>query len=121
MIGFGQKIGRTGITATNDAVMAYRALPRWKPSGAGGFPVEDWGAGAMPLPRGLCVIIRHVRSIIHKRGSAHSLCGVGQAIASVDANLFGAALGFGVECGVRCAVATVVWLGALMVFVGCVV
>ena len=100
MRGFGQKIGRTGITATKDAVMAYRALPRWKPSGAGGVPVEDGGAGAMLLPRGLWVIIRHGRSITHKRGSAHSMCCVGQAIASVDANLFCTALGLGVECGV---------------------
>ena len=70
----------------------------------------------MPLPRGLWVISRHGRSIIHKRGSAHSLCRVWLAIASVDANLFGAALGLGVECGVWLALATGYWLDALMVF-----
>ena len=102
-------IGQTNknsITATRVTVMAHRAWPRQKPSGAGGVPVEDWGAGAMPLPRGLWVIIRHGRSIIHKRGSAHSLCQVGQAIAAVLGNLFGAALGLGVECGVLLALTT---------------
>ena len=121
MIGFGQKIGRTGITVPTSTGFAHGALPRQKPSGAGGVPVEDGGAGAMLLPRGLWVIIRHGRSISHKRGSAHSLCRVGLAIAVVDGNLFGAALGLWVECGVRCAVATGFWLGAMMVFVGLVV
>ena len=106
MRGFGQKIGRTVITVPTSTGFAHGALPRRKPSGAGGVPVEDWGAGAMPLPRGLWVIIRHGRSITHKRGSAHSLCRVGQAIASVFGNLFGAALGLGVECGMLLALTT---------------
>ena len=106
MRGFGQKIGRMGITVPTSTGFAHGALPRGKPSGAGGVPVEDWGAGAMPLPRGLWVERSHGRSVTHKRGSAHSLCRVGQAVASVDANLFGAALGFGVECGMLLALTT---------------
>ena len=118
------QIGQTSkgrITATIGAVMMHRTWPRWKPSGAGGHPVEDWGAGAMLMPRGLWDKLCHRWSLSHKRGSAHSLCRVLLAIASVLGNLFGAALGLGVECGVRYAVATGVWLGAMMVFVGLVV
>ena len=106
MRGFGQKIGRMGITVPTSTGFAHRAPPRQKPSGAGGVPVEDWGAGAMLLPRGSWVIIRHGRSVTYKRGSAHSLCRVGQAIALVDANLFVAALGLGVECGMLLALTT---------------
>ena len=94
MRGFGQKIGRTGITATIDAVMAHRALPRQKPSGAGGVPVEDWGAGAMPLPRGLWVERSHRRSVTYKRGSAHSLAVWGIPADSVCCDLRCATVGF---------------------------
>ena len=76
-------------------MIQHRAMPCRKPSGAGSFPVEDSGAGAMLMPRGLWIIIRHGRSIIHKQGSAHSLCRVWQAIVSVFGRLFGAALGLG--------------------------
>ena len=79
MRGFGQKIGRTGITVPTSTVIQHRTLPRQKLSGAGGVPVEDWGAGAILLPRGLWIIIRHGRSVTYKRGSAHSLCQVGHA------------------------------------------
>ena len=70
----------------------------------------------MLLPRGLWIIIRHGRSIIHKRGSAHSLYRVGRAIVSVFGNLFGAALGFGVEYDFCLALATGFWLDTAMVF-----
>ena len=106
MLGFGQKIGLTVITVPTSTGFAHGALPRWKPSGAGGVPVEDWGAGAMRLPRGLWGKLCHRRSLPHKRGSAHSLCRVGLAIAVVDGNLFGAALGLGVECGMLLALTT---------------
>ena len=102
-------------------MIQHRTLPRQKLSGAGGVPVEDWGAGAMRLPRGLWVERSHGRSVTHKRGSAHSLCRVGRAIAVVVGNLFGAALGLGVECDFCLALATGYLLGTLMVLLCCLI
>ena len=100
MIGFGQKIGRTGITVPTSTGFAHGAPPRQKPSGAGSSPVEDWGAGAMLMPRGLWVIIRHGRSIIHKRGSAHSLAEWGIPAAVACGSLLCTLFILGVECGI---------------------
>ena len=98
MRGFGQNIGRTGITATIDAVMAHRALPRQKPSGAGGVPVEDWGEGATLLPRGLLVERSHRRSVTYKRGSAHSLAVWGIPAAVACGSLLCTLFILGVDC-----------------------
>ena len=46
------------------------------------------------------------------------MCRVGQAIAVVVGNLFGAALGLGVECDFCLALATGYWLGARMGWLG---